>query len=708
MKKTIMSVMSLCSLMAYSQESKEKNIDEVLIYATKNVYKVDSTDVVAKIPLKNIENPQVYNSISKYVIKDQLSTSFQAVLNNATGVSRLWESTGRAGDGAEYYTMRGFSVQPTLVNGMPNVNNFVEPINIESTEVLKGPSGTLFGSSVISYGGLINVTTKKPYDHFGGEIGAIIGSNKLNRYTLDVNAPLGKNVFARLVSAYHYEDSFQDAGFNKYIFVAPSLKVVASDKLTFLINTEFKSSEGANAPMIFLSRYAPLSFNSIDIFEKYYKRSFTDNSLTVKTPSFSLQGQALYKINNNWTSQTVVSTSNSKTDGYYQYLWDSANGDEFTRFISKANGSTYTVDVQQNFQGDFKISSIRNRMVVGLDYFSADVESNGAWVANGTVSLVNGTDTGKLTPYNTDLILSNATSSKTTSSITTKSLYISDVIDFLPNLSVMASLRLDHYQGVAMYSTEEVKSQTTFSPKLGIVYQPIMNKLSLFANYMNGFKNLAPGSLFDSTGNVIGVQVYDPERANQWEVGAKTNLYKDKISLTASYYSILVSNKLMADATNPNNQVQSGEVESKGFEISLVTNPIQGLSMIAGYSYNDSKVTKDDASAGYLGLRPEEAGPQNLFNFWVNYKVSTGVLKGLGFGVGANYASEHKTLNRSNIGTFTLPSYIIFNSVISYTANKYNINLKFDNFTNKKYFSGWSTVTPQRPSTVALGVDFKF
>ena len=218
MKKTIMSVMSLCSLMAYSQESKEKNIDEVLIYATKNVYKVDSTDVVAKIPLKNIENPQVYNSISKYVIKDQLSTSFQAVLNNATGVSRLWESTGRAGDGAEYYTMRGFSVQPTLVNGMPNVNNFEEPINIESTEVLKGPSGTLFGSSVISYGGLINVTTKKPYDHFGGEIGAIIGSNKLNRYTLDVNAPLGKNVFARLVSAYHYEDSFQDAGFNKYIF----------------------------------------------------------------------------------------------------------------------------------------------------------------------------------------------------------------------------------------------------------------------------------------------------------------------------------------------------------------------------------------------------------------------------------------------------------------------------------------------------------
>lgn len=33
------------------------------------------------------------------------------------------------------------------------------------------------------------------------------------------------------------------------------------------------------------------------------------------------------------------------------------NGDEFTRSISKANGNTYAVDVQQNFQGDFKIGS---------------------------------------------------------------------------------------------------------------------------------------------------------------------------------------------------------------------------------------------------------------------------------------------------------------------------------------------------------------
>ncbi len=116
--------------------------------------------MVAKMPLKNLENPQVYQSVSRAILKEQVVTNFNDALKNATGVSRLWESTGRGGDGAEYFSMRGFAVQPTLVNGMPSVNNGgLDPAHIESIEVVKGPSGTLFGSPMISYGGLINITT---------------------------------------------------------------------------------------------------------------------------------------------------------------------------------------------------------------------------------------------------------------------------------------------------------------------------------------------------------------------------------------------------------------------------------------------------------------------------------------------------------------------------------------------------------------------
>ena len=151
-----------------------------------------------------------------------------------------------------------------------------------------------------------------------------------------------------------------------------------------------------------------------------------------------------------------------------------------------------------------------------------------------------------------------------------------------------------------------------------------------------------------------------------------------------------------------------GAVVSKGFEASIVTNPIRGLNIVAGYAHNISEVTKDTPAGGYLGLRPEEAGPETLINFWANYTFLEGGLKNMSLGFGGNYASEHHTLNRANIGQFTLPSYTVLNSVIAYQWNQASIQLKVDNITNKRYFTGWSTVSPQQTRIVSLGLNYPF
>jgi iron complex outermembrane receptor protein len=65
-------------------------------------------------------------------------------------------------------------------------------------------------------------------------------------------------------------------------------------------------------------------------------------------------------------------------------------------------------------------------------------------------------------------------------------------------------------------------------------------------------------------------------------------------------------------------------------------------------------------------------------------------------------------LNRASTGTFAIPSYTIFNAALSYNEDKYSLILKLDNITNKKYFSGWSTVTPQRLRTLSLSLNYKF
>lgn len=164
----------------------------------------------------------------------------------------------------------------------------------------------------------------------------------------------------------------------------------------------------------------------------------------------------------------------------------------------------------------------------------------------------------------------------------------------------------------------------------------------------------------------------------------------------------------MTDPENINNSIQGGEVVSKGFEISLIANPIEGLNVVAGYSNNNSEVTKDNPGDGYLGLRPEEAGPEQLINFWAGYSIPQGRLKGLGIGFGGNSASAHKTLNRDNTGTFTLPAFTVLNAALSYTTNQYAMILKINNLSDQKYYSGWSTVTPQNLRNLSLSLNYRF
>src|SRR5690606_37723042 len=104
-----------------------------------------------------------------------------------------------------------------------------------------------------------------------------------------------------------------------------------------------------------------------------YFRSFTSADLTIKNPTFSMQAQMFYKLSPQWTSQTALSRGVAKSDGYYHYLFDNSNGDEFNRWISKRNGQTVSMDLQQNFIGDFMIGKFRNRVVAGLDYFRSDI-----------------------------------------------------------------------------------------------------------------------------------------------------------------------------------------------------------------------------------------------------------------------------------------------------------------------------------------------
>ncbi|MFT3823136.1 MAG: TonB-dependent receptor [Chitinophagaceae bacterium] len=693
----------------------QSQLDEVIVTSGNNKFARKQSDYVAKLPITNLENPQVYNVVGKELMKEQIITSFDDALKSVPGVIQLWASTGRSGDGAGYYSIRGFAVQPKVVNGIAGASNgSPDPANIERIEVIKGPSGTLFGSSLVSFGGLINVVTKKPYDKFGAEASYTAGTYGLNRITADVNTPLDqdKKLLFRLNTAYHYQGSWQDAGFKRSFFVAPSLSYQVNDKLNISLNTEFYNNESTNAEMLFLTRNTPLKVFRPEDIKIDYKRSFTSNDITIKNPVMNVNGQINYEFAKGWISQTAVSRSSRKSNGYYSYLSMIDGDSSLARIISNQNSVSEFTDLQQNFIGRFNIGSLKNRVVVGLDFLSSKTENNNSpyitfdVVTYNTYNGVADPNYVKLNKASLDakLAASTAAPTKNRSIVNTYSAYISDVLNITDNLVAMLSLRVDRFDNRGTYNlstntTAVGYAQTAWSPKLGLVYELIKNRVSVFGNYMNGFQNV--GNINTANGAVPG----KPQQANQWEAGIKTEMLAGKITGSISYYDISVTNVTRPDPANVAFSIQDGNIKSKGFEADIIANPLSGLNIVAGYSYNDSKNEK--TSKSIEGRRPVSAGPKHLVNLWASYKISKGKLQGLGIGAGGNYASENIITNDATPGQFILPEYTIFNGTIFYEKAGFRFGLKLNNAFNKKYWSGWTTVEPQMPRSVTGSISVR-
>ncbi len=87
----------------------------------------------------------------------------------------------------------------------------------------------------------------------------------------------------------------------------------------------------------------------------------------MKTPTVNVRAVGTYKLSENWTSQTVISSNTRKSDGYYQYQFIRKNTDDsLERNVSLQNTINTALDIQQNFIGNFRIAGFREQ-VAGRD-----------------------------------------------------------------------------------------------------------------------------------------------------------------------------------------------------------------------------------------------------------------------------------------------------------------------------------------------------
>jgi iron complex outermembrane receptor protein len=688
-----------------------------------------STDA-AKIPLNNLENAQAYTTITNELLKEQQVFTADEGLRNSSGIQKLWDATGRGGDGGSYLTQRGFVTQIRVRNGVSGlVTNGIDATNLEKLEVIKGPSGTLYGSTLASFGGIVNRVTKKPFETFAAEISHSVGNFDLNRTSIDLNTPLDKNnkVLFRLNSAYTYEGSFQYSGFSRNFAAAPVLSYKVNDKLSFLAEAElFYGRASAKPFFFFFSTPNQLGIHNAKDLTIDYKQPYVDESVNQRTRSANYFVQANYKLSDKISSQTLFSSSNSFSNGASPYYYLATNAvaigptapagnDYILRYDqSTANSKFNAIQVQENINGDFNIGALRNRFVVGLDFQRQN--SNQVFFGNAYGAAPINDPNFNYQGFNRQLVNSTNAANPLTSANTfpyiyktnTYSAYASDVINLTEQLIASAGVRVDRFENKGTTNYDGTKgaegfNQTAISPKFGLVYQAVKDQFSFFANYQNGFIN--QGYFTNATGSVV---VADVQNANQAEGGVKMALFNGKLNGTISYYRIKVNNLLrnVVGTTINGAQVQDGTQLSKGFEAEFMANPFSGVNVVAGFSYNDSKFVDSDADV--QGLRPNTAGSPYLANLYISYRIPQSFVKGLGVGFGGNYASENKVINSVSQGTFALPSYTLLNANVFLDRAKYRFGLSGNNLTNKYYYTGYTTVNPQRLRQFILSAAYKF
>lgn len=686
-----------------------QSLQEITVSGNVNRFSKKESVYIARLPLKNLENPQVYNTVSKELFKEQMAVDLGSISKNVpgAGIPML------ANQGRVTFRSRGFETEPNARNGVAGAAfSSIDPANLERIEVIKGPSTTLFGTSIASsYGGLYNRVTKKPYNGFGGEVAYTGGSWNYNRLTFDVNTPVNadRTALFRLNGATTFEKSFQDMGFTNNISLAPSFSYQVTDRLSLLLDVEFGQAKGTS--VVRFNPYTGSNKTQSIVDMKFpYTKTFLSNDLTYQTQMLNIFAQFNYKISEQWTSQTIISRARSSINGYITAL----NGRTDTSLRAQViTGYTNFIasDIQQNFIGDFKIGSFRNRMVVGLDYYNNYNDFDRVTVSNTpTISFINPPASYRISRFKIDSLTSTGALRKETNGDDTYAAYVSDVFNISDRLMAMVSLRVDRfkYKGVYNITTGVTAgglgsggiqagpySQTALSHKMGLVYEVVKDQLSVFGNYMSGF--------FNKSGVAADGGAFKPEHANQLEFGVKGDVLDHKLIGTISYYDIRVSNVLRLDPNDINYSIQDGTQLSKGFEVDLTANPFAGLNMVAGFAYNDSKYTRADSTVN--GLRPALSGPDKMFNFWISYRVPQGKFQGLGIGFGGNAGSASYQTN-TKTAKVIIPSYTMFDASVFYDQPKFRIGLKLDNITSEK---AWSVrLTPQAPARFMGSVALKF
>jgi catecholate siderophore receptor len=701
-----------------ASDPEPKQLAKIAVGAEEESYKTDvASSPKYTQPLR--DTPQTIAVIPASVIKEQAATTLRDVLRNSPGITFQAGEGGGGLPGDQNFSMRGFSARNSLfIDGVRDTGAYArDSFNLESVEVIKGPTGAIAGRSASS--GAINQVTKTPHAGDSQDYSLAFGSDSYKRLTADTNMELSDSLALRLNAMYHDADvSNRDVVSNERWGVAPSLALNLSPATRLTVGLFYLEED--NVPDYGLPW---LTIDQTTAEDPSHNRTFPTGAYGAGVDQSNFYGLKNYDFEDIESKSATVQIEHTFND--------SVRVRNLSRYLDTDRDSGITAPRPPNRQFHRRTMSVEN--ITNLTDVTFSFETGAA-----SHTLVSGLELSREKTANRnsaqttnqpqvpDFFYPNPndrplgpmppnTGDPAETRTDTVALYAFDTIALNERWLIAAGVRWDQVDidfEQRSYSTGDVlsdlsKREDHVSWHAGLTFKPATNG-SVYLSYGTSFDPtvdagaVGPGlSTSPTAANNINLR---PEKSTNLELGTKWDVLDERLSLTAAVFRMKKTN-VRTRETNGDPWVLDGEQRVDGIELSAAGAITPAWSVFGGIAYLDSEYS---SSANTLEQGRELLlVPDLSLNVWSTYVLPLGLTVGLG----AQYTDDIVRTRSDTLGEVTIPGYWLIDAMASYpVTDSIDLRLNVTNLADKDYVDrvGGGHYVPGPGRTVSLTATFTF
>lgn len=660
--------------------AKKRRPDEVIVVSATGLSHASSA---TKTHTPIIDSPQSISIVTREEIELRATPTIADALSYTAGVqaepsgidSRVDEVSVRGFGAGGFSSNNNFVDGLRLPSGGQWTRTSFDPFALQQIEVLKGPSGALYGQT--APGGVINLTTKRPTAKSHGEFflqtaGYTDLENWQGQAAGDLSGTVSKknHLLGRIVALARYGGTQVNDVSNGRYYVSPSLTWRYASHSHWTLLAQYQRDVGGSTfqflPMTgtLVASKGRYIANSANIGEPNWN-TFDRNQALIGSflehrfsPVVTLRNNTRYTYLDNLYRATVLSgdTLTSCTSA----IAGCVAGETVRRRAVEGRGRSQGVATDTQLEFRLHTGPVRHVLLTGTDYFYTNWESSRDLVNSSLVlpmldifdPVARGTAgyTSGLSPqiYTGTVAHQNG-------------LYFQDQMT-IGHLHITVGGRQDWATNDTLNILTQKRYVTTsdkFTWRAGAVYRTNIG-LAPYFSYATSFQP----QVSDPSSSVDG-KPFKPTTGDQYEAGLRYQ-YGKSLYVTAGVYQITQQNMTTPspDGTLCGTStclVQTGEGRVRGFELEGRATLPWDMAIIFTGTRSSAKITQSN-TASEVGNYLAQA-PKWMASLFVDQRIRHGLFRGVGIGGGVRYTG-HSYGNTTN--TLSIPSYTLFDMFLRY------------------------------------------